>query len=196
MTARRACDGPSCCSVTEFRDSISLKSLWRSVVPTTSIPSIPLRSTESQFQYPNFRISKCFKMRPLRLSVVPMTVRRGSVVCLNIPEIKSLLKTTKQVVTYLWLVYLLVVIDLLETCDWHTWYTYSLLNCDYWIWIWKLWTVYCELLSWDDFCAGCNLNRFDWYERSTHILASFFLFIMLLVEYRDGLYFVLVSTFV
>lgn len=97
---------------------------------------------------------------------------------------------------YLWLVYLIIVIDLLETCDWHTWYTYSLLNCDYWIWIWKLWTVYCELLSWDDFCAGCNLNRFDWYERSTHILASFFLFIMLLVEYRDGLYFVLVSTFV
>ena len=77
MTVRRACYGPSCRSVTEFRESNSLKSLWRSVVPTTVRPALPSRSSESCSQYPIFQNSKCFGTRHPRRSVVPMTVRRG-----------------------------------------------------------------------------------------------------------------------
>ena len=79
MTSRRACDGPSCCSVTEFRDSIPLKGLWRSVVPTTVRPAIPLRSSESRCPYPNFRILSVLEWDPLDGPSCPWRCVVGSV---------------------------------------------------------------------------------------------------------------------
>ena len=86
--ARRACDGPSCCPVTEFRDSISLKSLWRSVTPVTVHPAIPLRSSESRFQYPIFRFSKCFETRPCDGPSCPWRSVVGSIVSASFSRIE------------------------------------------------------------------------------------------------------------
>ena len=56
VTARHACDSPSCHFVTKFRELISVENVWRSVVPTTVRPAIPLWSSVSRFPYPTFRI--------------------------------------------------------------------------------------------------------------------------------------------
>ena len=55
MAVRRACDGPSCCFRHKVQRLNSLKSLWRSVVPTTVRPAIPSWSSESRSQYPIFQ---------------------------------------------------------------------------------------------------------------------------------------------
>ena len=73
VTVRRAHDGPSCHSVTKFRESISV---------------------------PNFQNSKYFGTRPARRSIVPTMVRRGArCLCQFFKNQSLLLKTTKQVIT-------------------------------------------------------------------------------------------------
>ena len=52
-------------SVTEFRDWNLLKILWRSVMPVMVCPVISSRSSESRFQYPNFRILSVLEQDPL-----------------------------------------------------------------------------------------------------------------------------------
>ena len=88
MTVRHPCDGPSCHSVTKFKESFPVPNsqelkcfetadhddsscLWRSVL------QVRHRVQRVDSQYPIFRISKCFKTRPLDCPSCPWR----SVVC-------------------------------------------------------------------------------------------------------------------
>ena len=80
MTARRACDVLSCCFRHKVQRLVLLKILWRPVMLVTVRPAISSRSSESRFQYPNFRILSVLERDPLDGPSCPWRSVVGSVV--------------------------------------------------------------------------------------------------------------------
>ena len=77
VTARRACDGPSCC----FRHKVQRLNFIKGSVTVRRAHDGPschvVAKFRELFSVPKFSETKCFGTRPPRRSVVPMTVRRG-----------------------------------------------------------------------------------------------------------------------